>query len=524
MTMRELRSVALDVRVQAQIARYHAAKRGAAEHLAWFYATGDLDSVLAAKLPAARALEEWQRLVALTDGVYQDDLIFGRVDDQDGHWKDNLVYARRDVQRLDEVETVACRYGLFDTGFDFGPQLSNRTGTPPLPFLHDHSVERRFKHVGPQTLYTPERGYGWGGTYGLVAAEGPKVDSKTLRASGPRPAQLPREPLYTDHIGRHPSAPYDNATFLVDLPNGAYEVTVVMADRSVEARDHGPMTVRLQARQESPPLDVPAGEIVEWRQRVLVTNGRLDVEISAPAQGDFLLTALVLTRVAPHLGHRPPPCARPGQMLELRASLTSPEHITTASAYYRFARDVPFTTVPLEPVEVPSPSRLQRLVGRIEVPDDAPLVEYFLAAVDSGGVPVYWPIKGEGAPRRVYVGASTNPPEVEHDPITRARPGESIEIRARVSGRAPLARVTLLYRNVNQFQTHDRLVMTPLDLDSSIYAATIPGEHVSVEWDLMYHLEAVDVLGNHTIHPGLGAGVPYVIVPIEREANCRVQG
>ncbi len=104
------------------------------------------------------------------------------------------------------------------------------------------------------------------------------------------------------------------------------------------------------------------------------------------------------------------------------------------------------------------------------------MVEYFLAAVDSSGVPVYWPIRGEQAPRRVYVGASTSPPEVEHDPVTRARPGESIEIRARVSGRAPLARVTLLYRNVNQFQTHDRLVMTALDPGSCTYAATIPGD------------------------------------------------
>lgn len=513
---RELRGLALDVRIQSQLARYHAAKGEAALHLAWFYETGNFDSLLAARGPATRALEEWQRLAALTEGVYQDNLIFGRSDDQDGHWKDNLVYAHRDVQRLDEVEDVARRYGLFDLAFDFGPQLSNRTGTPPLPFLHDHTVERRFKPVGPQTLYSPERGYGWGGTYGLVAAEGPKLDSKTLRASGPRPAQLPREPLFSDHIGRHPAAPYDNATFLVDLPNGEYQATIVLADRSVEPRDHGPMTVRLQARHESPALDISAGQIVEWRHRVSITNGRLDLEISAPAQADFLLTALILTRVAPHLGHRPPLCARPGQPFQLQTSLTSPEPLASTSVHYRFDSASPFISTPLTITAKPDSPHLQRLCAHLDVPADASTLDYYLEAADIRGTITHWPSAGPSSPRRLHVGASANPPGVHHDPITRARPGQPIEIRTRIAAAAPLSRVTLLYRNLNQFQTHDRLEMIPLDPGSETYTATIPGPHVSVEWDLIYHLEVLDALGNHTIHPGLTAPVPYVIVPVDR--------
>ena len=191
---RELRGVALDVRVQATLARYHAAKLSAATHLAAFYAAGDLDSLLAARPPAAEALAAWEQLVRLTDGVYQDDLIFGRPDDQDGHWKDNLPYARHDLQRLDEVEALWRRYGHFDLGFDFGAQLPPRTGTPPLPYLHDYSTERRFLPVGPQTLYSPHTGYGWGGTYGLLATAFPRIDGKTLRASAPHPTPLPSRP------------------------------------------------------------------------------------------------------------------------------------------------------------------------------------------------------------------------------------------------------------------------------------------------------------------------------------------
>jgi hypothetical protein len=34
----------------------------------------------------------------------------------------------------------------------------------------------------------------------------------------------------------------------------------------------------------------------------------------------------------------------------------------------------------------------------------------------------------------------------------------------------------------------------------------------------MYHLEAVDVLGNAAFFPGLGAGTPYVVLPVRRGA------
>ncbi len=364
---RELRGVALDVRVQAALARYHAAKLSAATHLAAFYAAGDLDSLLAARPPAAEALAAWEQLVRLTDGVYQDDLIFGRPDDQDGHWKDNLPYARHDLQRLDEVEALWRRYGHFDLGFDFGAQLPPRTGTPPLPYLHDYPTERRFLPVGPQTLYSPHTGYGWGGTYGLLATPFPRIDGKTLRASAPHPTDLPTRPagsrpppaalptqaLYADFVHRHPAAGYDNATFLVDLPNGDYEVTIVLADRSPDPTDHGPLTLRLQGRHELGPIPVPAGEIVERRQRVRVSAGRLDVEVSAPPQGDWLLTALLVTRVAPHIGHLPPPCARPVRPLPLRATVSGPEPLRAVAVRYRYGADGPFQTLPLAPVPEP---------------------------------------------------------------------------------------------------------------------------------------------------------------------------
>lgn len=548
---RELRSVALDVRVQAQLGRYHAAKQGAAEHLAWFYATGDLDSLLAARPAAGAALHHWERLAALTDGVYQDDLVFGRPADQDGHWKDNLAYARHDVARIDEVEGLFRRYGLFDRGFDFGGQLPPRTGTPPLPFLHDYAVERRFTGVGPQTLYTPETGFGWGGTYGLLATAAPTMDGKTLRAAAPKPEHLPREALYCDFVHRHPAAPYDNASFLVDLPNGEYEVTTILADRSANPLDHGPMLVRLQGRQEQGPVAVPAGEIVELRQRVRVTSGRLDVEVSAPPQGDWLLTGLIITHVAPHIGHRPPAHARPGETLDVLATVTSPEALRSVTLCYRSSDQGAFVTQPLSalpeglleqqahssghrprqdqrdgPETLLQPEKdvarpAVRFATRLDVPSSAALVEYYLQATDVHGTTITWPAQGAATPRRLYLGHADTAPTIEHEPIRLAHSGEALEVRARVNAAAPLARVTLHYRNVNQMQTHERCNMTRPDPSGPEYRATIPAADVSAEWDVMYHLEAVDVLGNAAFCPGLAAGTPYVVVPVNRRPQDR---
>ena len=524
---RELRAVALDVRVQAALARYHAAKLRAAGSLAAYYASGDLDSLLAARPDAAAALAAWESLVALTRGVYAADLIFGRKDDQDGHWADNLPYVRHDVHRLDEVEALLHRYGLFDAGFDFGAQLPPRTGTPPLPFLHDYAVERGFAAVGPQTLYTPQTGFGWGGTYGLVATAAPKMDGKTLRGSAPRPEALPQEPLYQDFVTRHPAAGYDNATFLVDLPDGEYEVTVILGDRSAAARDHGPVTVRLQSRVEAGPVDVPAGEVIDLRRRVAVTNGRLTLEVTAPPQGDWLLTGLVVRRVAPRIGHLPPPAARPGQPLDLRATVSGPEPLRSVVVRYRFDGAGPFLEAPLtavEPAATTGAGGVARYGARIDVPAAATSLDYTLVATDDRGTATVWPDGAASGPRRLGVGAAAAPPRILHLPPAGAVPGAPLTLRARVTAGAPLERVTLHYRHLNQFQTHDRLPLSPraqeagADGSSGEFEATIPGEHVDAEWDLMYHLEAVDVLGNATFWPGLGAETPYVVLPVARPA------
>ncbi len=150
-----------------------------------------------------------------------------------------------------------------------------------------------------------------------------------------------------------------------------------------------------------------------------------------------------------------------------------------------------------------------------------------------------WPPAGPLGPRHLHIGEAGSPPRIAHTPPPPATPGQPLSIRARVSSGAPLARVALHYRNLNQMQTHDLLPLLPeqeptggltpaaegVDVTENgegreiDLLATIPGEHVDAQWDLMYHLEAVDVLGNGAFFPGLEAGTPYVILPVRRPTD-----
>ncbi len=105
----EFRSVEVDLRALAYLARYHAAKKRAATHLAFFYATQEAGRLVRVCEEAEAAAKAWESLAQVTDGVYSDNLVFGRSREQvgtpakpvnahAGHWKDRLPNVRADVE------------------------------------------------------------------------------------------------------------------------------------------------------------------------------------------------------------------------------------------------------------------------------------------------------------------------------------------------------------------------------------------------------------------------------------------
>ena len=110
----EFGATELDLRVLAQLARYHAEKLRAATYLEFFRVT-DASGRLKPTLDHLKKAEAaWENIVRLTDGVYHDHLVFGK-DEQSlprskhailahsGHWKDRLPEMRNDVSYVKKL-------------------------------------------------------------------------------------------------------------------------------------------------------------------------------------------------------------------------------------------------------------------------------------------------------------------------------------------------------------------------------------------------------------------------------------
>ncbi|PYV10338.1 MAG: hypothetical protein DMG07_21290 [Acidobacteria bacterium] len=214
----------IDLAALALLARYHAAKIRAAGNLALFYASGDEAALVAAKSLAAAALEVWRRLVRLTDGVYYPQMVFGPRDV--GHWKDNLVFVRHDVSRLEEVSKLLDAYGLFDLGLDFGPKVTPRNHPYEPAYADTYSVERRFQPLDPETTYRPERRYGWLGSGDIRASEPMRIPYTSLEGDNLDDLALPSEVLYRDFLKGTAAA-----RLRLDLPDGEYRVTAIVANQ-----------------------------------------------------------------------------------------------------------------------------------------------------------------------------------------------------------------------------------------------------------------------------------------------------
>lgn len=130
-----------------------------------------------------------------------------------------------------------------DLAFDFGPE--------------DAPVATDFVAVGSDR-FTAESGYGWtNGTLNLVDRGEPDALRGDLAAIAS-----------------------ENATFAVDLPNGRYQVTVVMGDAN-RVRDQ--MELQIEPRESSEVVEVLTAETNDFEERtylVTVSDGQLRLQLS----------------------------------------------------------------------------------------------------------------------------------------------------------------------------------------------------------------------------------------------------
>jgi hypothetical protein len=337
----EWRSTQPDFEVLALLARYHALKQIAADQVTYFDATGDRAALDSATRDLRSALEVWERLVKLTDGLYPEQMAFGP--DDVGHWKDKLPYVRHDLELVRERAELFDQFGPFDYGFDFGGPVKTPVSAAAYranSFVLRNSVAPRFQAVDPGTMYSDALGYGWASEGERAAVEIPLTPYLEVRGVARNPGNLPRDVLYRDYI-RGKGA----QVFRVKTEPGVYRIRVLHPDRSETVAS---------VRAEAGYLDMtfPQGD---WSVSGLVIQGMKPKPPPAPQPYAELPPR-------PAMRHDSPKTAMAGQPLTLALRIAPGSSATRVRLYYRpvnqnvafrvmeTAADQPSFTVPGEDV------------------------------------------------------------------------------------------------------------------------------------------------------------------------------
>jgi len=487
----------IDLNVLALLARYHARKILAAANLTLFYFTGDESLLLFAQSHAAAALEVWERLVRLTDGVYYPTMIFGPQDV--GHWKDNLVFVRHDVARLREVQELLRRYELFDLGLDFGPDVTRRRSEYEPEYAVSYSVERRFRLLAPTDLYTRQRGYGWRETTGITASAPMRIPYSSLEGDNLADLSLPSDVLYRDFLRGA-----QKSTLLVDLPGGEYRITAIVANQPELA--NGAFEIReADAEQGSKPISYALAETGDKSMDVRVVGGQLALDFVPEAGKTWLVSGLIITRRAPHIGHAAVRSAVPGSRVTFSATITAPDGIARADLHLVVEGERRTLVVPLLPGGI-------RFAGDFEWAKrwDGKTARYVITAVDKDGRTTRMPADGS---IEVRIGRETERPVIGHDPARSCAPGRPLHLAFTVRSSTPPAAARLHYRHLTQTEKYRVLNLVR---SGDKYEATIPGDFVTVDHDLMYYAEIVDRFGSGAFYPDPDRAAPYVVVKVLR--------
>ena len=310
----EWRSTKPDFQVLALLARYHALKQTAADQTTYFDATGDRAALDSAARDLKRAIDIWEQLVRLTDGLYPREMAFGP--DDVGHWKDKLPYVRHDLELVRERAGLFDKYGRFDFAFDFGGPVK----TPSSPsayratsFVLSNTVAPRFQPVDAGTAYTGALGYGWTGEGERISEAIPLTPYLEVRAAAKNPANLPRDVLYRDFIRGH-----GPQIFRVKTGPGDYTVHFIRADRT-ETTSH------LKAEGDDLNVTFPDGD---WSISGLVIQG-------PKSKRPLPLQSFPQNLARPHIAHQPPASAVAMSDIALTLRIAPASSVSSVRLHYR---------------------------------------------------------------------------------------------------------------------------------------------------------------------------------------------
>jgi hypothetical protein len=466
---KEFLSTMTDMRVLAGLADYHSRRIHSGLRYALFRETQDLNALEDAIRWEREAAGVWERIVALTDGVYDDHQVMGRGPRLTGSWKDELALLRKglaQLERMRETWQPAVRPAV--RRFDFGDGPAEEGFVK----ITSRARENRYSQL--------QGGYGWLSTFILPP----------LKSRG------------DDFVWGPPPGTYAESAFTLDLPNGWYELNAVMRDTSETPREHGPMWIEAEGKYSTDRFRVPAGQKVERTLEAEVVNGKLGISFKTDTGATWLINRLIVNRIDPSIRHVPVRKAVPGGAFSVRATAAGTAPLQSVELTYGSAT-TEFRTVPMKPVG--------KWTYTAEVPAAAvaPGLEYSLAAVDSRQRRTSQPAV------RVRVTADNQPPSVRHSAIETAVAGRPLAIAATVTDPCGVEKALLRYRGVSQTQEYAAVPMLPSG-SGDRFEARIPGNAIDPKWDLMYFIEVFDKCGNGRIYPDLEKETPYIVVRLQR--------
>src|SRR5262249_42251972 len=159
-----------------------------------------------------------------------------------------------ELERRELLATTLSAPLHFDFGTLTSPVAAGYTGVPPI-------------------AYSSSLGYGWSNVSGITV-----YDRGTTN------------PLTTDFNAGH------NGTFLANLPDGTYNVTVYLGDAKYQP---GPVSIWLEGQKVASRLTTQPGQFITPTYQAQVSGGQLSMRLAASAGSNsyFALDALDINSV-----------------------------------------------------------------------------------------------------------------------------------------------------------------------------------------------------------------------------------
>jgi hypothetical protein len=119
-----------------------------------------------------------------------------------------------------------------------------------------------------------------------------------------------------------------------------------------------------------------------------------------------------------------------------------------------------------------------------------------------------------GKTPRIYPGEANTPekPMLDHTPVKEADPGKDLTLSVRVPSQAPLKKLVVHFRPLNQTMSWKSLPMK--QVRPGQFTATVSSKDITRPWDWQYYFEALLEGGGGFQWPSWEQGPPYFVVKV----------